>query len=314
MHALDTDLDTNRKYSRQHPQSAIVINNLTKSYGDIPVLQGINLEVKPGKILGILGRNGAGKSTLINIMCGLLRATSGELKIWGINPTKHPVGKYIGYAPQDISVYPHLTVEQNLRSIGEIQGTAHKQSQHIMELLGLRDKTQQSAVNLSGGQKRRLHTAMALMHNPKIAFLDEPTVGADVEARNQILKTVKILASKGTTIIYTSHYLTEFEQLGADIAVLNAGKITVNDSLHNVISRYSEPTIRVFCANPRQYTLTGWKSHDDYLELDHPVTDQGAAIAQLLSTPEMADALISNIEIVRPSLENAYLNIVNKEK
>ncbi len=296
------------------PDYALDISDIRKNYKDKEVLKGVDLKVKPGEIIGILGKNGAGKSTLINILCSMISPTSGRVSVWGIDPSLHAVGKFIGYAPQELSIYPHLTVEQNLECMGDLQGLSSTQTRHevnqIAELLGLEGMLKRNALNLSGGQKRRLHAGMALIHKPRIAFLDEPTVAADVEARNQILATVKFLAEQGTTVIYTSHYLTEFETLGARIAVLDDGRIVVDDSLDSVVARYSVSSIRVYCDTTDLPDISGWNHKKNYFELENPQGNQGAQIARFLAHPAVQSLTITNIEIMRPSLENAYLNIV----
>lgn len=300
------------------PEKAINLIDVSKSYGDKKVLESVNLSVEPGEIVGILGRNGAGKSTLINIMNALIHQSSGEVMVWGKNPLRYSIGRYVGYAPQDISIYPHLTVRQNLQCMGEIQGLSYRragqESKTIAQLLGLERIMGQNASTLSGGQKRRLHTGMALMHKPRIAFLDEPTVAADVEARNQILETVKYLAQQGTTVIYTSHYLSEFETLDARIAVLDNGRIVADGPLEKIVNSHSQSTIRVQCDSRSLPRIQGWAVRDNYLELNHAVGNQSDEIMQLLAHPEMKDVAIANIDFIQPSLENAYLNIINAKE
>ena len=297
---------------------AISLTGLQKSYGNTKVLRGVDLKVRPGQILGLLGKNGAGKSTLITIMCGMLRPDSGQVRICGKDPSRRSIGRYIGYAPQDIAVYPHLSVEQNLTSIGRIQGmSAAKSAQRayeVIEVLGLGNQAKQNAGDLSGGQKRRLHTGMALMHHPRVAFLDEPTVGADVEARNRILHMVRSLADEGTAVVYTSHYLTEFEKLNAAIAILNEGTIAASGTIPDIISRYSDSSIHVSFASGTLPDVSGWREEEGHLTAEGPAEDPGRAIARLLADPQVDDSAVSDIRIVRPSLENVYLNIVGTEK
>ena len=178
---------------------ALRLRAVRKSYGDHEVLRGVDLDVARGQVLGLLGRNGAGKSTLIEIMCGLRSADSGTVSVCGADPAKERVGQHIGYAPQDLGVYPDLTVAQNLSFYGQLQGLSRKRARtrtaEVMELLGLEEQCSKRAKHLSGGQRRRLHAGMAIMHEPEVVFMDEPTVGADVEARSRILRAVRSLAA-----------------------------------------------------------------------------------------------------------------------
>lgn len=219
-----------------HPHApALEAREIRKSYGAHEVLRGVDLHVEPGQILGLLGRNGAGKSTLITILCGLRRADSGSISICGHRPSSAEAARLIGYAPQELGIYPDLSVAQNLAAFGELHGLGRRESAsragEVMDLLGLAEKRGQRASHLSGGQQRRLHAGMAIMHRPRLVFMDEPTVGADVEARSRILRAVRRLADEGATVVYTSHYLAEFEELGSDIAILNEGRIVASGTL-----------------------------------------------------------------------------------
>lgn len=228
---------------------ALLARDIHKTYGSNQVLRGVSLRVEPGQILGLLGRNGAGKSTFITIACSLRRADSGSVTICGVDPTQNNVGELIGYAPQELGIYPDLTVAQNLGYFGRLHGLGRRaakvRSEEVMEMLGLTGKTNQSAKHLSGGQQRRLHAGMAIMHRPKLIFMDEPTVGADVEARSQILDTVRQLAEQGAAVVYTSHYLAEFEELGADVAVLNQGRLVAQGSLEQIVATYGQVPVQV---------------------------------------------------------------------
>lgn len=227
---------------------ALLARDIHKTYGSNQVLRGVSLRVEPGQILGLLGRNGAGKSTFITIACSLRRADSGSVAICGVDPTQNNVGELIGYAPQELGIYPDLTVAQNLGYFGRLHGLGHRaakaRSEEVMEMLGLTGKANQSAKHLSGGQQRRLHAGMAIMHRPKLIFMDEPTVGADVEARSQILDTVRQLAAQGAAVVYTSHYLAEFEELGADVAVLNQGRLVAQGSLEQIVATYGQVPVQ----------------------------------------------------------------------
>lgn len=295
---------------------ALQLHAVQKSYGGHQVLHGIDLEVSCGQILGLLGRNGAGKSTLIEILCGLRRADSGSISVCGMDPAKESIGHLIGYAPQDLEIYPDLTVEENLTYYGQLEGLSRKRSltraSEVMELLGLEDEKTKRARHLSGGQKRRLHSGMAIMHEPKVVFMDEPTVGADVEARSRILHAIHSLAENGAAIIYTSHYLGEFEELNADIAVLNNGRIVVADTLDAVIATYAQSSVSVRFSEAVP-SIEDWQSNGTKLTKKGNTSNAGRAIAKLLSNPALSNNNLEDVQISHASLQNAYLSIVGEE-
>ena len=263
----------------------IRIENLSVSYKETLALKDISLVLQGPTITGIIGPNGAGKSTFITIACSLRRADSGSVTICGVDPTQNNVGELIGYAPQELGIYPDLTVAQNLGYFGRLHGLGHRaakaRSEEVMETLGLTGKANQSAKHLSGGQQRRLHAGMAIMHRPKLIFMDEPTVGADVEARSQILDTVRHLAAEGAAVVYTSHYLAEFEELGADVAVLNQGRLVAQGSLEQIVATYGQAPVQVHVP---QADL-----HSAYLQIlkESDADDRAPAPAQ---APESAPA------------------------
>ena len=284
---------------------ALQLSEVQKSFEDHHVLCGVNLKVMPGQILGLLGKNGAGKSTLIEILCGLRQADSGSISICGMNPAKESVGHLIGYAPQDLGIYPDLTVMENLTYYGQLEV-------EVMELLGRTGEKTKRARHLSGGQKRRLHSGMAIMHEPKVIFMDEPTVGADVEARSRILRTMQSLAKNGAAIIYTSHYLAEFEELGADIAIIHNGRIAAEGSLEKIIANYARSSVSLQFSQPVP-SIDGWQSSGVNLLRENNANDAGSAIADLLANPALRENTLENVHISQASLQSAYLSIVGEE-
>jgi len=188
------------------------IEQLSKKYGARSVLEDLNLTIAPSKICGLLGPNGAGKTTLINILCGLLRADRGKIQINGESIT-HKTKRVIGVAPQETLLYKSLTCEENLRFFASLYGLRKRErSQRVQTCLaavGLLDRAKSLAGALSGGMQRRLSLAIAIIHQPKLVILDEPTTGLDVEARYEIWKLIQQLQSQGTTILLTTHLLDE---------------------------------------------------------------------------------------------------------
>ncbi|MCI1673671.1 MAG: ABC transporter ATP-binding protein [Bifidobacterium tibiigranuli] len=296
---------------------AIQCSDVRKSYGSRCVLDGVNLQVRYGSILALLGRNGAGKSTLISMLCGLLKSDSGSMRVAGFalnGGSPNALGSAIGLAPQDLGLYPQLTVMQNLTSMAMVQGlpprNAQERAEGLIDMFGLGGQPGQRAESLSGGQKRRLHTAMALVHSPRVLFLDEPTVGADVEARSSILQVVRGIADSGTAVLYTTHYMEEVEQLGADVAFLDRDSIVDQGSIHDIVKRHAAPSIRVSFAGGLQPEVNGWTRAGGGIEPDCPIDDPGRALAALLSDPHCRDVQLKDVQVIHANLETAYRNIV----
>lgn len=215
------------------PPQLLRASQLRKTFPGLPepALNGIGLAVHPGEILGLLGPNGAGKTTALSILSGLLRPDSGEVSIGGFDLRKHPrrARECFGLAPQEIALYPDLTAAENLRFFGQLYGltgtTLAERVEHALTFTGLADRAKQRVGTFSGGMKRRANLAAAILHRPRLVFLDEPTVGIDAQSRNLILERLERLAEAGTGMIYTTHYMEEAERLCTRIAVIDAGSI-----------------------------------------------------------------------------------------
>ena len=218
--------------------SIIEIINLSKTYkgSKEPAINNISLKVMQGEVFGLLGPNGAGKTTTISILCGLFAPSHGEVYIDGLSITKdkEQIKSIIGIVPQDIALYPSLTAYENLRFIGRMYGLKGKvlkeRIRKYAELLGMEESLRKQVRTFSGGMKRRINLVAGLLHDPKIVILDEPTVGVDVQSRNQIVQYLFELNKSGTTIIYTSHYLQEAECLCKRVAFIDNGNIIVTST------------------------------------------------------------------------------------
>lgn len=211
--------------------SIIKIKNITKRFSDKLVLDNVTYDVNDREIFGFLGPNGAGKSTLINIMTGLLIPDSGVVEICGYDIVKEPIKakECIGYVPQDIALLEELNAYSNLEYFGALYGLKGKllkeRINEALEVTGLADRKKEKVKKYSGGMKRRLNLACAIMHHPKVLILDEPTVGVDPQSRNHIFSFVKEIGEKwGTTVIYTSHYMEEVEELCGRVFIMDLGK------------------------------------------------------------------------------------------
>lgn len=223
--------------------SAISIVNLMHRYKDAEqfAVNDISLEIKEGEIFGLLGPNGAGKTTTISILSGLIKPTQGKVTVHGFDSMQQSdeSKKVIGVVPQEIALYPTLTAKENLEFFGSMYGipkaALNEKINHYLNLFGLENTSNKRVEQFSGGMKRRLNLIASLLHDPKILILDEPTASVDVQSRNMIIEFLRDLNKKGTTILYTSHYLEEAENLCTEIAIIDDGKIIIQGSPQQII-------------------------------------------------------------------------------
>ena len=227
-------------------KNVLYVKNLNKIYfskqlNDNHAINNLNLEVKEGEIFGLLGPNGAGKTTFINILAGTVTKSSGEVNVWGFDLNKNPrqVRASIGIVPQEINLDPFFSPRKLLELQAGLYGVKKKDriTDTILKLVSLDKQANSYARSLSGGMKRRLLMAKALVHQPPIIFLDEPTAGVDVELRRNLWDNVKLLNDEGVTVILTTHYLEEAEEMCDRIGILNHGKLVALDSTKNLLSR-----------------------------------------------------------------------------
>ena len=293
----------------------LTINGLRKSYGDHEVLRGVDLRAEPGEIVGLLGPNGAGKTTLVSIVAGLRAPDGGSVNVDGIDALAHPdrARRVLGLAPQELGIYPVLSVERNLAFFGELAGLSgaalRGRVADVAKSLDLTPLLARQAATLSGGQKRRLHTAMALVHRPRLLFLDEPTVGADVQSRSAILDVVRDLAEGGCAVIYTSHYLNEIEELAATVAVLEGGRIIARGRLDDLVAAHGSPALRLTFDGPAP-RLPGFEiaGREAVLATADPAREAATVLARLSGD----GSRLRSVDIVRPSLEAAYLALTGR--
>jgi ABC-2 type transport system ATP-binding protein len=253
------------------------LEGIVKRYGDRTALDGVDLEVAPGEVCALLGPNGAGKSTLVAVTCGLLKPDAGTVVVPG-----RP-----GVAFQEIGIYPSLTVRENLWAFAELHGVSRKRAERVIEPFVLDALADRPAGRLSGGEQRRLHAAIALVHRPRLVLLDEPTAGADTQTRSAILAAVKASAGEGTAIVYTTHYLPEVEELDAGVALLEAGRMIATGTVGELVARHAESVLEVTFADGRV------------------VRRPGCSLLGL--EPDAIRA-----EVIRPSLEAAYLALTGR--
>ncbi|MBN8840786.1 MAG: ABC transporter ATP-binding protein [Sphingomonadales bacterium] len=230
--------------------AAIAIRDLSKTYeGGKRALDGVTFDVPQGTIFGLLGPNGAGKSTLINILAGLVRKTSGTASIWGFDIDAHPrnAKASIGIVNQEILFDPFFTPLETLEIQAGLYGVpkAQRQSMELLRAVHLEDKANAYARTLSGGMKRRLMVAKAMVHSPPVLVLDEPTAGVDIELRQQLWHYVRQLNERGVTVVLTTHYLEEAEQLCDRIAIINHGRLIANEPTRELVGKAQEKVVAV---------------------------------------------------------------------
>ena len=212
-------------------------DSLNKSYGNLMAVSGISLEAGAGETIGLLGPNGAGKTTTVSMIAGLVRPDSGAVRIEGrpFEDDADPIKRRIGLVPQDLALYDELTAQANLQlfaALYDLEGAAARRAiGETLELVGLLDRAHDRVKNYSGGMKRRLNLAAALLHDPQILLLDEPTVGVDPQSRNAIFDNLEVLKGRGKTLVYTTHYMEEAERLCDRVIIIDHGKVVADDTL-----------------------------------------------------------------------------------
>ena len=211
--------------------SEILIENLTKKFEDVTAIDGLSLEIEKGELFGLLGPNGAGKTTLIKVLCGLIKPTSGSVHVGGSDVLKEAakVKELIGVCPQDTAAYPFLSGRENVELFGNLHTMPKKKlkksTEELLEKLSLSEDANRRLGKYSGGMKRRINLIMALVHDPEIAFLDEPTVAMDPQSRHAVWDFIRELGEKGKTIIFTTHYMEEAEELCDRVGIIDHGKL-----------------------------------------------------------------------------------------
>ena len=300
---------------------AIEIKNLSKTYkkGEKVALKSVDLEIKKGSFFGLLGPNGAGKSTIINILAGLVNKSSGTVKIAGINIDENPqAAKFkIGIVPQELIIDPFFNVRETLEIYAGYFGVrkANRRTDEIIEALGLKDKANSVPRSLSGGMRRRLLVAKALVHNPEILVLDEPTAGVDVELRNQLWDYVRKLNKAGTTVLLTTHYLEEAEKLCDEIAVINHGEVIANDRTENLMKLLSSKeliidavdAIRPDIALLFPSLVTKFLAQDKFSITYDPTKIEVAEILRIIASEKIC---IKDISTRQPDLEQIFRHLI----
>ncbi len=304
----------------------IQLEGIFKSYGNLKAVDNVSLEISRGEVFGLLGPNGAGKSTLISIICTLLSPDSGDVLVDGMSIRSKPtqVKKLIGIVPQEVALYPTLTAWENLLFWGRMYGMSgsnlKQRAKEALDIAGLSERKSDRIETYSGGMKRRINIAAALLHTPSILIMDEPTVGIDPQSRNHILETVLKLNSEGMTIIYTSHYMEEVEYICKRTAIMDHGKVIAKgtgDELKKLVG--DKDTISIKAYNIQDSTLEGVHAIDGVEEVIRDedgiriVTDDAdSVLAGVVAKVEQGDASIQSIRIEEPNLESVFLHLTGR--
>lgn len=305
------------------PAAAIAIRDLRKTYrgsGKAPpkeALKGINLTIPRGSIYGLLGPNGAGKSTTINILAGLVNKTSGTAEIWGIDIDKHPrsARAAIGIVPQELNLDPFFTPREILDLQAGLYGVpkAERQTDRLLEAVGLKDKANAYARTLSGGMRRRLMVAKAMVHAPPVLVLDEPTAGVDVELRQSLWAYVRELNRAGTTVVLTTHYLEEAQELCDTIAIVNHGQVVACDSTTVLLGRLDAKEMVVTLDQDIAAVPAEFAGFDASLDNPRRLTIRyrptQTRVADLLGAMAAAGLSVKDLSMVESDLEDVFLQL-----
>ncbi|GAB1469811.1 linearmycin resistance ATP-binding protein LnrL [Chloroflexota bacterium] len=304
------------------------VQNLVKHYGDFQAVKGISFSIKEGEIFSLLGPNGAGKTTTISMLSTLYAPTSGDATIAGHSVTKHPmdVRNAIGVVPQELALYEDLSARENLIFWGQmygLSGSALKQRvEEVLGQIGLVDKAKDRVKTFSGGMKRRVNIGVGLLHKPKLLFMDEPTVGIDPQSRRAILDTVKDLNKQGMTVLYTTHYMEEAEELSDRVGIMDHGELIAIGTQKELTRQVGETETLVLHIGENedpQALVSAIKSLPDVLEanvVNHEISvitpSAAEVLASVVSAANERGIKIHSIDIREPNLEAVFLHLTGR--
>jgi ABC-2 type transport system ATP-binding protein len=276
----------------------LTLSNVRKTFGRIVAVDGLSLSVRKGELFGLLGPNGAGKSTSVSMAVGMVAPDAGTITIEGHgNPAQPEVRQAIGVAPQALALYDLLTGEENLRFFGEVYGLGgarlEARVKWSLDFVGLTDRKSDRVGGYSGGMKRRLNLAAAVLHDPQLLLLDEPTVGVDPQSRNKIFDSIEALHKDGRTIIYTTHYMEEAERLCDRIAIVDGGKLLALGTLSELLTTHGGPPTLIVRSNGEE------QRH----QIANPLAELNRIAAH---TP------IDEFQMERPTLEQVFLRLTGR--
>jgi ABC-2 type transport system ATP-binding protein len=308
--------------------SILEVQNLVKQYGDFTAVKGISFDIQEGEIFSLLGPNGAGKTTTISMLSTLYMPTSGDAMIGGHSVTKNPmaVKQVIGVVPQELALYEDLTARENLIFWGQMYGLSGKplssRVDEVLEQVGLTDKAKNRVRTYSGGMKRRVNIGVGLLHKPRLLFMDEPTVGIDPQSRRAILDTVRDLNQQGMTVLYTTHYMEEAQELSDRVAIIDHGELIAlgtQKELTQQVGHTETLILHIAESDDPEALANSLKDLHDVLEAnvtDHEVSiitpDAEDILASVVSKANERGIKIRSIDIREPNLEAVFLHLTGR--
>ncbi len=305
---------------------AIQVQNLQKTFGENKAVQGVSFEVQEGEIFSLLGPNGAGKTTTISMLCCLLRPDEGDALIMGhsIRREAMEVKSVLGVVPQEIALYEDLTARENLDFWGKmygLRGAALKtRVAEVLDIIGLSDRANERVGKYSGGMKRRVNIGVALLHKPKVIYMDEPTVGIDPQSRRNILDSVVALKEQGMTVLYTTHYMEEAQELSDHIAIMDHGKLIANGTHAELVKIVGQMDRIILTVNTEAEQVIGaWREVEGVKQvaaddgvLTLLVEDSNRVLPRLFDSANARGARITSVDIQVPNLESVFLHLTGR--
>lgn len=311
--------------------SYVYVKNLTKKYGELCAVDNLSFSVETGEIFGLLGPNGAGKSTTLSVLTTLSDFSKGEIEVNGldIRKDKMKIKQLIGMVPQDIAVYDHLSALENVKFFASLYGIKGKNltdsAKEALDFVGLTDRIAMKPKHMSGGMKRRLNIACGIAHSPKLIVMDEPTVGVDAQSREHILNSIKLLRERGATIIYTSHYMNEVEEICDRIAIIDKGQMVACGTKHELVSLVTDvqsvyidtklpAAFEIDLLNKKLRTMPDVKAiaaEDNTIRIDVSIEKSG--ITKILEQFLTLQLPIVSIRTEVPNLDTMFLTLTGHE-
>jgi ABC-2 type transport system ATP-binding protein len=307
-------------------ETAIEVKDLHKSFGELKAVQGVSFNVEKGEIFSLLGPNGAGKTTTISMLSCLLHPDGGDAFILGHSIKKDQMGvrAVLGVVPQEIALYEDMSARENLTFWGKMYGLRgaplKKRVNEILDVIGLADRDKEFIKKYSGGMKRRVNIGIALLHKPQVIFMDEPTVGIDPQSRRSILDSVLKLKDEGTTILYTTHYMEEAQELSDHIAIMDNGKVIASGThaeLVKIIGATDRITVTINDESAK--VLDAWKTVRGVLKVSAEdgtlvilADDSNRVLPRLFESAAVKNVRINSVAVQAPDLETVFLHLTGR--